>query len=152
MNTPINIHDPVNHTLEGFRAFFAAQAESRWIIFSRDDGRGSHCAVGFTCQRASERRYYSPGYQDEDTHTTSVLTALFTPLARRSPWGLDPIGVVTSINNGLHPDYTQLSPRARILAAIDDLIALRDAKVNAELDAIERRPLVSVTPVLVEAV
>lgn len=126
------------YDLAFFRSFFSAIPEEKWTVYNRDDGQGHNCAVGHTCDSdmlmGCLRKW-------KNTDMTHDLIALFAPLTVGAPWGNVPIGVVTGLNNGIDPRYPQPTPRARILAAIDDLIAMEDAK----LDAVEDRELIGLS-------
>lgn len=137
MNLPsLDIHDPVNHTLEGFRSYLLAIPDDQWCsgVYANDDGQ--RCAQGHVCHRSSE--IDEMGYPVlKGSDAILALRELFQPLSQNAF-----LQTVGQVNNGDHPSYQQPTPRARILAALDDLIALRDAKQAAALDAVERRPLV----------
>lgn len=91
-------------TLIELRNFFAAIPDKRWCIrFFHQDDRS--CANGHLMS------YYK------------INNSMLIPYPEGLP--LDETGytqVLASINNGTHPSYTQLTPKQRVLAYIDDLI------------------------------
>lgn len=116
MNPPIDIHDPANHTLEGFRAFYSAIDDSRWTVGVGLPTTNTGCALSLLWQLGAR-------VDPTDIRVCSLVTALaalFAPLlgSHKSDFHL-----IADINDGKHPGYVQFTPRARILAAIDDLIA-----------------------------
>lgn len=150
MNTSIYPLPIAPFTLETFKEYFSSIPSNRWIVGDRDNGHGGHCALGHTCKADGYAWGSSSvrGPRQANTEATDALITLFglfvgEELISTSPYPfiLNPIHAVTSINNGYHPSYQQPDPRARILAAIDDLITKRDW----ELDTPERRSLVEVT-------
>ncbi len=134
MTSPIDIHDPANHTLEGFRAFFASIDESLWCsgVYANNDGQ--RCAQGHLCHWTD--RISTEGLPILTSgETLEAGRRAFEPLSDR-----EHCFTMGLVNNGLHLSYQQPTPRARILAALDDLILLRDAR---HLDTVETRALVS---------
>lgn len=127
MNTPSPVYD-----LQFFRSFFAGIPDDKWCVGTRTNYRGQRCALG----------HLSPVENAfKDTPMTQALNELFLDGIRMYP---------AYVNNGFYVSYyPQSTPKARILAAIDDLIAMDEAKRDAALDAVELRPLISVDKVVV---
>lgn len=91
-------------TLEEFRDYFAGIPEEKWCVIEIENDSGQRCAMGhLVCVGASEA---FNTFRDLLGNSVSV----------------------TSINNGDNPRFPQPTPRARILAAIDEAIKRRDLK------------------------
>ncbi len=137
MNTAQPIYD-----LAFFRSFFAEK--TNWCVQSLADDNGNCCALGHTTAR---------GNSVVPTDMSIFLCRAFVPLVNKDHWLGGLLGstwgngnafcTIADINNGEDPRYKQYTPQARILAAIDDLIAMEETARAAELDAIETRPLVA---------
>lgn len=129
MNTPSTI--PQVYDLAFFRSFFASKPESTWCVNQLRDGQGRYCANGHTASSGQ----WGP-FAMTPTAMTRALIALLRPLGVGVPpintlctngeWrecSVEDVTASAAINNGQHPRYQQPSPRARVLKAIDDLIA-----------------------------
>jgi|SRR6185369_2141332 len=111
----------MNYDIDYFIRKFEAIPEEKWIEGAQIDQQGNSCALGWCMtdqkrERLIKNGIYSDGVMGSwDGHTTeegSVLWEHILPLK------------VALINNGNDPNYTQSTPKQRILAA------LRDAKQN----------------------
>ncbi len=106
-------------TLTGLRAYLASKPAKTWTTGIRHDSKGRCCVLGHL-----ENLIDVPQFA-LDTYDSSPVLAPFEKLTARYPragFGL------AEINNGDDPCYQQKTPRARVLAAIDDLIARRVPK------------------------
>lgn len=93
-------------TLQEFRAFFDGIPKDRWIArhySSHDNAR--HCVLGHLNPQANV------GHHNDDS-------LLFKNLV----WGVAQTSPIF-VNDGDHPDFQQPTPKARILALCDTLIA-----------------------------
>lgn len=145
------------YTLHFFRGFFAAR--KRWttrILYNASED--ACCALGHVGAVTTGINSISTRFDDHPVLTPMgrALTELFAPLNNMSYFGFNWNGhfisgkqssgmhAVANINNGDDPRYQQATPQLRILAAIDDLIAMQNAKLAAEHERIESRPLIAV--------
>lgn len=128
---------PTDLSLQGFRAFFAGIPDSLWCVARLDGANGTHCARGhYGHGNDAEQRLDTLFEQLRATLPESVVTLSGATRYRTD----DNLSLIGAVNNGIHPAYQQSTPRARILAALDDLIAMEAARH----DAVETRPLVPV--------
>lgn len=98
------------YDLPFFRRLFEATTDDQWCCFVRTDPEGRHCALGF-CDPLDEADGSKPG--DGNGPRAEALLNLF----EANPWDC----IAVRINNGDDPRYTQPTPRARMLAALEDL-------------------------------
>ncbi len=99
-------------TLVAIRDLLAAHPADLWIANRRDGDGGTHCAIGWLDHDLG----YCTGGHD-------VLFSLFRPLVTdRTSYGT-PAWAFADVNNGDDPRYQQAGPKARTMAALDDLIA-----------------------------
>lgn len=84
-------------TAEEFIAFFEAIPDEEWIIGrSANDEGTKFCAIGHIMCKNSK--------------SINALSNLFIELS-----------LITWINDGFHPRYQQETPKARILAVLNDI-------------------------------
>ena len=88
------------HTIDDFIAFYSAIPEDKWCENMYGDGTGRHCALGHIGGGALT---YIPG-----------PVRRLCDLAK----GVD---AITLVNDNRSPTYQQHSPKARILALLEDI-------------------------------
>lgn len=131
------------YTLEGFRAFFTSR--DRWTTGTLWDNQGNCCAQGHISRACGFAIH--PAHTDVGQALYTLIRPLWTDNARRYAGSCSSPHIagshtIAGINNGEDPRYQQATPKARVLAAIDDLIALERVKREAAHEAVELRPLV----------
>ncbi len=121
MPRPIQLVPPILKTLEEFRAFYDAIPDEEWhtktYLKSLFDSRGGadptcRCALGWLMPvKLLENGVYVEARNFDENEDN--IDRLQNMLGR----------AISSINDGRNPAYQQATPKARILAAIDDAIA-----------------------------
>lgn len=101
---------PKRYTLPALRRYLAKQPAKTWNDGARHGPGNTHCILGHL-------EPLNGGFVYEEDAILRPFVGLTTPRLRSKNWAL------ANVNNGLDPRYKQRSPRARVLAAIDDLIA-----------------------------
>ena len=119
------------YDLAFFRSFFASKPEEQWLAgILHSDDKTKHCAMGFIDNEGEDDRLRHPS----DSPMGQAIGLAFAPLfteVRIEHRHLKPdntiphrgVYALVMVNNALDPRYPQPTPRARVLAAIDDLIA-----------------------------
>lgn len=117
--TPASKSPLKRYTLPALRRYLAAQPAKTWNNGDRHRDE-THCVLGHL-----EVMLGRPDYGLDDSHP---IIKRFKPLVNwKTPMGAIK-WAMTDVNNGADPRYKQRSPRARVLRAIDDLIARKVPK------------------------
>lgn len=106
------------YTLPALRRYLVSQPATTWNSYSRHP-----CVDKTQCLLGKLENLTGEGV--EEGHP--VLRP-FKPLARHGVYPGETEASLCQINNGHDPRYQQATPRARVLAAIDDLIARKVPK------------------------
>ncbi len=128
-------------TLQSLRDRYSAIDDSLWCIKLLGNEHGQRCAVGHLLQDTGNRTHR--GWMEFEPLTLDVhqTLGLFEPLRASLPetvtvstadgtsetYHRDNVTVLAMVANGDHPLYQQETPKARVLTAIDDLIAMTGA-------------------------
>jgi hypothetical protein len=107
------------HLAKMFHKKFEAIPDEKWCTGVQVAADGRRCALGHVSELPANHGVLT------STPATQQLQSLFPWRERgRDNWGLegDVRFCVASINNGGCPDYQQETPKARVLAALEDII------------------------------
>lgn len=94
------------------RRYLAGKPAKTWNVGNRTAEDGTHCALGHLEALTGGMIWSHDSLLDP-----------FTRLVRPDTEYSSPGWALAYVNNGLDPRYKQPTPRARVLQAIDDLIA-----------------------------
>lgn len=104
-------------TLPALRRYLASKPARTWNSGSRVDTHGTRCVLGHLDKMTGE--HVGP--------SSPILTPFERLVTPVTPYGT-PDWALAEVNNGTDSRYQQKTPRARVLAAIDDLVARKVSK------------------------
>ena len=114
------------YNVDYFIKKFEAIPEDRWAIRTQHDGNGNHCAFGWCRPSETLNKPNTSEFSGDATEEGQALISLFSMLYS------DPsiLGNIAHINNGDIAKYGQAAPKQRILAALYDIKAIQESKVE----------------------
>lgn len=111
------------YTVDYFIKKFEAIPENLWCVMSRAKDN-QRCALGW-CYPTSEEAKASQLWNYSQTSQEEKELNAFIRL-------INPSWAAGGVNNGIYPQYSQPTPKQRILAALNDIKAMQEKEQKPE--------------------
>jgi hypothetical protein len=124
------------YTVDYFIKFFGEKPENRWLKFKQEDRNGNHCAIGF-CNFETKNSLGGDKYRalrkifsDVSVTIGNIPPKHIRENQYRKGHKVAGTNAVTAINNGVALEYQQSTPKLRVLAALQDIKAKLEPKIE----------------------